>query len=235
LKRALIAGGCALAGSLALTAGASAVVKSATGPGGPIQPGLVSTITFTATSVPGKVTDVNASINGITHTFPEDIEATLTAPSGASVQLLSDAADGGDVSGVNLTFDDSAPGKVPFTPVPDPGGTAQLVSGTFQPSSYPGTQTPGPDPDPLTGTSPNLAGLAGGTANGNWILRVTDDYAAEDVGSYTGSALRITTAAKKKCKKKKGKKGAVAAKCGKKKKRTIVSTSGSGRITVTSD
>lgn len=204
---------------------AATETKSAAGPGLNIRATTVATTTFVSEGLRGKLIDVNVAINGISHTYPEDIEASLTGPNGASVLLMSDTADGGDVAGVNLLFDDSATASLPLRPGPDP---APLVSGTYKPTNHPGTGGP-PDPDPLTGTVPTLAGLTGGKPNGTWILRITDDFAPEDeTGSYAGSVLTITTSFKKKCKKKKkkGKKGAVAAKkCGKKKKKGKASIS----------
>jgi subtilisin-like proprotein convertase family protein len=202
--------------SLAAAASAATQTKSAAGPGLNIRATSVATTTFVSEGLRGKLIDVNVAINGISHTFPEDIEATLTGPNGASVALMSDAGDGTDVAGINLLFDDSAAAKLPLDP-PGPGG-APLLGGTYQPTNHVGTQAP-PDPD-LTATVPTLAGLTGANPNGTWFLRITDDFGLEDeTGSYAGSVLTITTSFKKKCKKKKGKKGAVAAKkCGKKKK-----------------
>ena len=221
--RAMIA--CAAAAtaclSMASAASAATVTKTAPGPGGAI-PALPTTFatTFTASGVAGKVIDVNVAINGISHTFPEDIEASLTGPNGASVLLMSDAGSEQDATGINLLFDDSAAAKLPFDP-PGPGGPV-ILGGTYQPTNYVGPQSP-PDPD-LTSTVPTLAGLTGGSPNGNWVLRLSDDFSLEDDGSYSGSVLTITSQfKKKKCKKKKGKKGAVAAKkCKKKKQNKMV-------------
>ena len=216
--RTLIACAAAAAACLSLAPAASAATqtKSAAGPGLNIRANAVATTTFVSQGLRGRLVDVNVALNGISHTYPEDIEASLTGPNGASVLLMSDAADGTDASGVNLTFDDQAAGKIPFF-APPFTTPAPLVSGTFQPSSYVGLQTP-TEPDPLTGTVPNLAGLLPGKPNGTWTLRVTDDFLPEDeTGAYGGSVLTIKTKFKKKCKKKKGKK------CGKKKKRSVLS------------
>jgi subtilisin-like proprotein convertase family protein len=226
LRASITAAAASAVACLALAPGASAALtKGASGPGGPIQGGIETTVSFTVSGFPGKVTDVNAAIGGISHTYPEDIEVQLVAPSGAAVNLISDAADGTDVSGVSLTFDDAAPGKLPFT---NGMGAGPMTSGTFQPSSYDYTGGP-PDLDPFgAGTATTLAGLNGGSANGVWKLRVGDDFTAEDNGSFTTSGLTLTSdfKPKKKCKKKKGKKGAAAAKkkkCGKKKKHIVFS------------
>lgn len=217
-----------MAGCLALAPGANAALtKTATGPGGPITLGVSSNITFTVSNFPGKVTDVNVGINGLSHEYPEDIEAQLIAPNGTAVNVLSDAGDSTPVSGIGLLFDDSAPSKLDSATL-NPMGMHPMVAGTFQPSAYSWTD-PMDDPngDPFgPGTSPLLAGLNGSGANGAWVLKVTDDYANDD-GSFAGTTLTLSTDFKpKKCKKKKGKKGAVAAKkkCKKKGKKTIVSS-----------
>jgi subtilisin-like proprotein convertase family protein len=219
--RATIVCAAAAVASLSLASAASAATqtKSATGPGLNIRGDAVATTTFVSEGLRGRLIDVNVAIDGISHTYPEDIEASLTGPNGASVVLISDAADGGDVSGVNLLFDDSATASLPFSPGPD---VTPLVSGTYKPTNHAGLAGP-PDPDPLTGTVTSLAGLAGGNPNGTWTLRVTDDFVVEDeTGAYGASILTIKTAYKKKKCKKKAKKGAVAAKKCKKKKRSVL-------------
>ena len=61
------------------------------------------------------VTDVNVTVSGLSHTYPDDVGLLLVSPTGQSVILMSDS--GGDLdhpaSGINLTFDEAASRPAP--------------------------------------------------------------------------------------------------------------------------
>lgn len=75
----------------------------------------------------GNVTDVNASITGLTHSFPDDVDVLLVGPTGAKTLLMADVGDDPKVSNVNLAFDDAAANSLP--------DTTQLTSGTYKPTA----------------------------------------------------------------------------------------------------
>ena len=77
-----------------------------------------------AAPAPGVASVANIKLNGLTHTFPDDLDALLAGPTGASVVVLSDAGGGGDITNVNLVLTDGAAAVVPD------GGP--IVSGTFR-------------------------------------------------------------------------------------------------------
>jgi large repetitive protein len=156
-----------------------------------------STIEVTTFPAGSSITDVNVTVSGLSHQWPDDIGLLLVSPAGQSVILMSDS--GGDsntsVSGITLTFDDLASG-----PVPD---STALVSGTsYQPSR--GTSGAAdcdvpasfPAPAPMnTAESPygsSLSVFNDSDPNGNWQLYVIDDAGAQ-VGSITGWSLDIST------------------------------------------
>src|SRR5206468_9999977 len=114
----------------------------------------------------GTVTKVTVTINGLTHTFPDDIDMLLVGPAGQNAIIMSDAGGSFDVVGVVLTLDDAA-----ATALPD---NAQIVSGTFQPANYgTGDTWPAPAPAPLGGSE--LSIFNGTDPNGTWsLLFVTD-------------------------------------------------------------
>src|SRR5205085_4203189 len=58
--------------------------------------------------VGGSVGKLTVTLNNFGHSFPDDVDILLVAPNGRSVVLMSDVGGGFNVSGVNLTFDDSA-------------------------------------------------------------------------------------------------------------------------------
>jgi C1A family cysteine protease/subtilisin-like proprotein convertase family protein len=132
----------------------------------------------------GTVTDVNVILNGLTHTYPDDIDILLVGPAGQTVILMSDVGGGGDVSGLNLTLDDSATDSLP--------DTAQLTAGTYKPTNI-GTNDTFPSPAPSGTYGATLSVFNGTNPNGTWSLYIVDD-SGSDSGSLSGGwTLAITT------------------------------------------
>jgi len=129
------------------------------------------------------ITTFQVELNGITHTFPDDIDILLVGPTGASLILQSDVGGGTDVTGISLTYTDGA--SLP----PDAG---PLVSGTFAPSNVtagdafaaPAPAGPYGNPAPA-GSDTQASEFAGTNPNGTWELYVIDD-AGGDLGSIDG-------------------------------------------------
>jgi subtilisin-like proprotein convertase family protein len=141
------------------------------------------------------VTDVNVTISGLTHSWPDDIGLLLVSPAGQSAILMTDSGGSGNVnpvSNINLTFDDEA-----TTALPDSGpltsgtsykpgqGTISDDGGCLAPESFPLDAPEGP-----YGTT--LSVFDGSDPNGAWKLYVIDD-ASGDVGSITGWSLDISS------------------------------------------
>lgn len=148
--------------------------------------------TINVSGLSGTVTQVTASLNGLSHTFPDDVDVLLVGPGGQRVILMSDAGGNPDVSGVNLTFDQSA------APLPD---ETQIVSGTYRPTNF-NTNTSlepgGVDNFPASAPGQAVYGsdlnvFNGTAANGAWQLYVIDDEATDSGNIATGWALGITT------------------------------------------
>src|SRR3954453_11789435 len=57
---------------------------------------------------PTQTTDVNATLNGFSHSFPNDVRMLLVGPHGQSTELLHEAGGGGGVSDRTITRDDAA-------------------------------------------------------------------------------------------------------------------------------
>ncbi len=147
-------------------------------------PGPSTCVTYTSTDVPksisssgtpsvssvlsvsgtgGSITDVNVvNLNG-THTYINDLDFNLIAPSTTAVQIMAQSCGSQDNFGLSLD-DEAAPGAWPCPPT---GG------GTYQPSNA-------------------LSTFDGQSANGTWTLRV-DDNANLDGGSLNGWGLQICT------------------------------------------
>src|SRR5215218_5461733 len=77
----------------------------------------------------GSVSDVNVTLTGLSHTYPDDIGVLLVGPEGQKTILMTDVggASATPDSGVDLTFDDdAASGALPVE--------RRLSSGTYQPT-----------------------------------------------------------------------------------------------------
>ncbi|MGU3643928.1 Ig-like domain repeat protein [Microbacterium sp. C23T] len=141
---------------------------------------------ITVSGLAGPVTKVTATLNGISHTAPIDLDVMLSGPTpSTNLLLMSDAGGITPVSGANVVFDDAAAGSVP----------APLVSGTFRPTDLDteGTDAAFPAPAPVISGATTLATFNGGNGNGVWSLWVVDD-AGGDAGSINGGwCLTVAT------------------------------------------
>jgi subtilisin-like proprotein convertase family protein len=126
--------------------------------------------------------NIKLNLNGLTHTFPADIDILLVGPGGQKFVPMSDSGGGGDVTNINLTLTDSAAGAM---------STTQLVSGEFKPGNTDTTTDAFPAPAPAapydnpapagSATFASSFGTNGATMNGTWALYVRDD-AGTDTG-----------------------------------------------------
>ena len=109
----------------------------------------------------GVVTEVRMSLDGLSHTYPDDIDVLLVGPGGQNALVVSDVGGSTDVSHLTIGLDDAA-----GSPLPD---SEPLVSGVFQPTNFgAGDVFPAPAPTP-SGGSP-LSVFKGTNPNGPWSL-----------------------------------------------------------------
>ncbi len=140
---------------------------------------------ITVSGLPGTVGDVNVSLSGFTHTFPDDLDVLLVGPAGQKMILMSDVGGGGNVSGMNLVLDDQAASSL--------SNTGQLASGTFKPTNN-GSGDPFTSPAPASPYGSTLSVFNGTIPNGIWSLYVVDD-STDDTGSFSGGwSLTFTLA-----------------------------------------
>jgi hypothetical protein len=141
--------------------------------------------TITVSNLTGTITKVTATLRGLSHTFPDDIDILLVGPGGQKTLMASDGGGANAVNGVTLTFDDSA-----VSSLPDSG---QITAGTYKPTNFDTNSDVFPGPAPAAPYVTNLATFNGLSPNGTWSLYVRDD-AANDTGSITqGWSMTITT------------------------------------------
>ncbi|MCC7124471.1 MAG: M36 family metallopeptidase [Acidobacteria bacterium] len=137
-------------------------------------------LTANVAGLTGTITKVAVRLNGLSHTFPADIDALLVGPGGQTSMFMSDIGGGSTVSNINLTFEDGAPA---------PG--APLVTGTVAPTNT-GAGDTMPAPAPAGTHNTPLSVFNGLNPNGAWSLYLTDD-AGGDLGEFDGFSVLITT------------------------------------------
>ncbi len=142
--------------------------------------------TLQVNGVSGNLFKVTATLNQISHTYPDDLDILLVGPSGQKVMLMSDAGEGESLVNVTLTFD-------PLATISLPNST-QIIGGTYLPTDYEsGEAMPAPAPPGPYGT--DLGVFNGTNPNGLWQLFVADD-ASFDSGNISGGwVLQFSMAA----------------------------------------
>lgn len=137
----------------------------------------------------GTIVDVNVTLHGFSHTWPDDVDILLVGPGGQSVLLMSDAGGGGETNVVNnitLTFDQSS-----VNLLSDEG---PLQTGVYLPTDYPGASTPDAVPPAPPGPYVSTLDIFNGTdPNGIWSLYVQDDTPGDSGIINGGWSLEITT------------------------------------------
>jgi len=163
-------------------------------PGTTVGQGSLYPSTITLGSLPGKVTKVTASLNGLTHTAGGDLQVLLVAPGGQRSLLMADVCTVGALSNVTLTLDDGAAALLP---------TVNCTTGSFKPNDQApfDEALPAPAPPPPYGIQ--LSAFNATTQSGAWSLFVDDDSNG-DFGALGGWGLSVTTDAPSTCAGKEG-------------------------------
>ncbi len=126
------------------------------------------------------LTDVNVTLLGLSHTWPDDLHVALVGPTGASVVLMANSGDRDDIDNAFLTFDNEAPSPLP--------GFSQIVSGIYQVSQHGFEIT---QPNFTFGT--DLSIFDGLDPNGIWSLYVYDDSSGDFGSISSGWTLSLET------------------------------------------
>jgi uncharacterized repeat protein (TIGR01451 family) len=135
----------------------------------------------------GQIARVTATLNGFSHTFPQDVSALLVGPTGVKTLLISHATDQGfspPAPAFTLTFDDLAPAPLP--------ASGQLSSGSWQVSDYPPAVIFS-NPAPAGPYATALSAFNGVNPNGNWSLYVLDDSPGDAGTIANGWSLSLTS------------------------------------------
>jgi subtilisin-like proprotein convertase family protein len=142
-----------------------------------------SAITVDHLPIPGEVVNVQVRLNGLSHSWPDDVDILLEGPGGQTVVLMSDVGGSTSVMNLHLWFDDS------FTSGLSAGG--RLVSGSYRPTNI-GSDDVFPAPAPDAGPAP-LATFNGRNPVGTWKLYIMDDLSEFSGSVAFGWSLHLTT------------------------------------------
>ena len=143
-------------------------------------PGNPYPSTIAVAGLPAITVVKSVTINGLTHTFPADIDIVLRSPAGVNVILISDISSTA-VTNVNYTLDDGAASLL--------SNTAANPSGTYRPTNYTTPDNfPAPGPGSLTQATPSLLSFGNGNNNGNWQLYIVDDVGG-DIGTIANWSI----------------------------------------------
>jgi subtilisin-like proprotein convertase family protein len=170
-------------GSQAITVGGGPTTSFGGGPGvtipgiGTSGPGAPYPSTIAVAGLPAVTVVQSVTINGFSHTFPDDVDILLRSPSGVSVVLMSDVGGGTDATGQNFTFSDAAASLM--------SDGLFNASGTYLPTNIGSSDTwAAPGPGAITQATPSLGSFGAGDNNGVWELFIVDDVGG-DIGAIS--------------------------------------------------
>ena len=151
----------------------------------------VSGLSGTIASTPGSV---KVTLNGFTHTFPDDVGIVLVGPTGAALLLQDGAGDDPDMTNITYSLSDAGTSQLP--------DTTAWATGIYKPTTYyagdsfpaPGPGTTYGSPGPFGGGTATFSSVFGGTnPNGVWKLYVAD-FVSGDAGQISGGwSIDFTT------------------------------------------
>lgn len=138
--------------------------------------------TITVSGLTGYVGKATVTIQGLTHSFPNDVNILLASPNQRDVVVMSHTGSGYPVTNASLTFDDAA-GVGLFN-------LSSINSGTFKPSHFGSVTFPAPAPVAPYGST--LSVLNSIDPNGTWTLYVLDDSIGDSGYISGGWSLNLT-------------------------------------------
>jgi len=120
----------------------------------------------------GRIIQVIATLYGVSHARPADLDVLLVGPDGVGVLLMSDAVGSNALTDATLTFDDSAARALPEQQA--------ATTGLYRPANYGSGVDPFVSPAPSGPYGASLSAFAGRDPNADWKLYVIDD--TNDIG-----------------------------------------------------
>ena len=143
---------------------------------------------ISVSGVPAGALVKEVKINGLNHTWSDDVDIVLQSPAVTNVVLMSDVGGSSAMTARDYTWSDAAAIAM---------GTTTTPSGTYKPTNLVGTLGPEPDnwiapgPGVLAQPNPTLSMFGNGNQNGDWKLFIVDD-ASPDAGNWAGWSIVFT-------------------------------------------
>jgi subtilisin-like proprotein convertase family protein len=129
----------------------------------------------------GRLLDVNVTLSGFSHTYPDDVDVLLESPNLRRAVIMSDVGGSEDVSNLTIKLDDQAAALLP--------PNSLLGSGSFRPTNDGLADAFPPPAAPSSDVA--LSTFNGINPNGTWRLYIVDD-ASPDGGNLAGGwSLKI--------------------------------------------
>jgi len=136
------------------------------------------------------ISHLTITLDGLSHTFPSDLDIILAGPGGQLSMLMSEV--GGNtrfpVTDLTLTLDDLAATSLPIDSI--------LTSGTFKPTRQLPTlsfEFPNPAPAGSSSAPAALSVFDGTDPNGTWNLFVVDESTPDSGTISRGWSMEVTT------------------------------------------
>jgi subtilisin-like proprotein convertase family protein len=169
----------------------------------PIQPAIPYSSDIDVVGLTGVVTSVSVSINGLSHSNPDDLDMLLVAPNGLAFHFWSDVGGSTDVESLTVTVADNGVEALPDGPSLVSGTTYRPFNNEIQgdqdldTDEFPVPAPGGPYNEPAAAGSATFtsvfAGMTGDQAGGTWQLFITDDKEGDGGSIANGWTLNITT------------------------------------------
>jgi len=146
----------------------------------------------------GVVTGVSVTINGLTHSSPDDLDMLLLGPSGQTFHFWSDVGGTNAVSDITITVADESTRPLPDSAALVDGGTYEPFNADTIGDDFPVPAIGPPYNEPAPAGSATFAkifnGLMSDQVNGTWSLFITDDTDGNGGTIARGWSLNISTA-----------------------------------------
>lgn len=149
--------------------------------------------TINVSGLTGNITSVKVTLNGFSHTFPDDVGVLLKGPGADALLLMDGCGDDPDMTNITFRLIDGAT-VLPNLTAWGAGDWKPTAYFTGDPFPAPGPGTTYSHPGPAGANTATFASTFNGDApNGAWSLYVID-FVAGDSGSISGGwSLDITT------------------------------------------
>jgi subtilisin-like proprotein convertase family protein len=134
----------------------------------------------------GNIEKVTVTINGFTHTYPNDVVLLLVSPKGIALPLMGNDGGGVSVTNLTLTFDDAGPAATLAT-------STAITNGTYKTgNNATGVTFPAPAPAANASSLTVFSNLPPSDYTNTWSLYVLDDSTPE-TGAIASWSLNIYT------------------------------------------